>query len=84
MAQLALGRAKAAFGTGDFKEAEQRFREVVRQFPDADVAAEALYWAGVAGYKSTNDPGALKETARQFHDRYTETSWAKKASVWSS
>jgi hypothetical protein len=25
---------------------------------------------------------ALKDTAQQFKNRYQETSWAKKASVW--
>jgi len=82
ISQLALGRAKAAFASGEFAEAERRFREVVDRYPNADAAAEALYWAGVSHYKATGDAGALKETARQFRERYTDTSWAKKASVW--
>jgi TolA-binding protein len=80
--QLALGRAKAAFANGDFAEAERRFRDVVDRYPAPEAAAEALYWAGVSRYKATGDAGALKETARQFRERYTDTSWAKKASVW--
>ena len=43
---------------------------------------EALYWAGVSRYKGTNDPTALKDTARAFTERYQESSWAKKSSVW--
>jgi TolA-binding protein len=82
MAQLALGRAKAPFANGDFAEAERRYREVVDRYPNSEAAAEALYWAGVARYKATGDAGALKETAEQFSGRYTDTSWAKKASVW--
>ena len=81
-AQLALGRAKAAFANGAFAEAEPRFREVVDRYPNSEAAPEALYWAGVSRYKATGDAGALKDTGQQFRERYTETSWAKKASVW--
>ena len=45
-------------------------------------APEALYWAGVSRYKATNDASALTNTAREFASRYTNTTWAKKASVW--
>lgn len=47
------------------------------------MAPEALYWAGVSKYKGTGDPGALQETAAHFKTRFTDSSWAKKASVWS-
>ncbi|MGH9331670.1 MAG: thioredoxin fold domain-containing protein [Vicinamibacterales bacterium] len=82
IAQLVLGLAKSAFARGDFAEAERRFREIVDRYPSTDAAPEALYWAGVARYKATNDPAALAATAAAFRQRYQETSWAKKASVW--
>ena len=82
ISQLDLGRAHAAFANGDFAEAEQQFRELIDRYPSSEAAAEALYWAGVSRYKATGDAAALKETARQFRERYTNTSWAKKASVW--
>jgi hypothetical protein len=82
LAQLSLGLAHSAFKRGDFAEAEQRFRDVVDSYPGTEAAAEALYWAGVSKYKGSGDAAALKETARQFGERYTDTSWAKKASVW--
>jgi hypothetical protein len=47
-----------------------------------DVAAEALYWAGVSKYKATNDPSPLRQADRELKERYPESSWAKKASVW--
>jgi hypothetical protein len=80
--QLELGLGRVAFSRGDFEGAERRFRQVVEDAPNADVAPEALYWAGVARYKATDDAEALKATASAFHDRYRETTWAKKASVW--
>jgi len=54
LAQLKLGYAQHAFKTGDFASAEKRFREVLDEFPKSDVAAEALYWAGVSKYKQRN------------------------------
>jgi len=82
LAQLTLGLAKSAFARGSFAEAEQAYRGIADQFPNTDAGPEALYWAGVSKYKATGDGSALAETARAFSSRYTDTSWAKKASVW--
>jgi len=82
LAQLALGLARSAFARQQFAEAERRYREVVERFPRSDVAPEALYWAGVAHYKATNDATALAQTAEAFVNRYQDSAWAKKASVW--
>ena len=84
LAQLALGLAHSAFARGSFTEAEPLFREVVDQYPNTDAAPEALYWAGVSRYKGSGDGSALADTSRAFSTRYTDTSWAKKASVWKS
>ena len=82
LSQVALGLAKAAFQRGDYAKAERLYREILDRFPSTDAAPEALYWAGVSKYKGTNDASALKETAATFRDRYQDTTWAKKASVW--
>jgi tetratricopeptide (TPR) repeat protein len=82
LAQLKLGYAQYLFKTGRFDEAEKQFREVVDEFPNGDAAAEALYWAGVAKYKGTGDAAALGATAQAFKARYSDTPWAKKASIW--
>jgi len=82
LAQLMLGWARLAFDAGQWAEAERRYREIVDGFPNTDAAAEALYWAGVAPYKATGDPASLKATGLAFKERYKDTPWAKKASVW--
>jgi len=82
LAQFMLGWARLAFDAGQWAEAERRYREIVDGFPNTDAAAEALYWAGVAPYKATGDPASLKATGRAFKERYKDTPWAKKASVW--
>ena len=82
LAQLRLGLAQAAKSRGDWAEAERRYRELADDPAADDVAPEALYWAGVSRYKGTGDPKALAETAEHFKTRFTESPWAKKASVW--
>ena len=82
LAQLMLGRAHMDFKKGNFAEAEKRFREIVEKLPKSEAAPEAMYWAGVSRYKATNDATALKETAKSFSQRYNDSSWAKKASIW--
>jgi len=82
LSQLALGAAKAAFARKDYAAAERLYRDVVNTYPSSDAAPEALYWAGVSKYRATNDPSALGDTAAAFAERYQDTTWAKKASVW--
>ena len=81
-AQLLLGLGHMAFQAERWDEAEKRFQEVVDRFPKSDAAAEALYWAGVSRYKRSHDAAALAETAKAFQSRYTDSTWAKKSSVW--
>jgi uncharacterized protein HemY len=80
--QLALGLGHMAFKRNDYATAERHFRTIVARHPESESAAEAMYWAGVARYKATNDPAALAETTRSFTERHQNTTWAKKASVW--
>ena len=82
LAQLRLGLAHAARARGDWTEAERRYRELADDPGAGDVAPEALYWTGVSKYKGTGDAAALGETATAFKTRFTDTPWAKKASVW--
>src|SRR5262249_36848817 len=82
LAHLQLGYGHFLFKTGKFKEAEQQFRDVCEKVGGTDASAEAMYWAGVARYKASNDAGALKATADAFKDRYQNSIWAKKASIW--
>jgi TolA-binding protein len=84
LSQLALGVAKGAFAAGDYQRAERLFEEVLQAHPRTDAAPEAQYWSGVSRYKATNDASALAATHKKFQERYTDSTWAKKASVWGS
>jgi hypothetical protein len=82
IAQLRVGLGHAAFKRRQWPEAERQFRAVVDEYPATGSAPEALYWSGVSRYKESNDPGALADTARQFTNRYEDSTWAKRSSVW--
>ena len=82
LAQLALGAAHTAFASGDYAAASRMFDDIVSRYPAGDAAAEAQYWAGVSRYKATGDAAALKDTARRFTEKFQDSRWAKKASVW--
>jgi Thioredoxin-like domain len=82
LGQLQLGFGHAQFARKNFADAERQFRDVCERLSGTEAAAEAMYWAGVSRYKATNDASALKATAQAFKDRYKDSIWAKKASVW--
>jgi TolA-binding protein len=82
LSQLALGLAKAAFARNDYASSERLYRDVLERYPNTDAAPEAQYWTGVSKYRATNDPAALKATGDAFRQRYQDSTWAKKASVW--
>jgi len=82
LAELELGLGKLAFEHRNWGEAERHFRTVSREHPGSGVAAEACYWEGVSGYKATDRAEPLVETARVLSEKYPESPWTKKASVW--
>ena len=82
LAQLTLGLGKVSFKQEKYGEAEKHFRAVVENFPSTEAAPEAAYWAGVSGYKASNDAGKLKETHQFLQAKYPASEWARKAMVW--
>jgi hypothetical protein len=82
LAQLQLGAAHIAFAEKRYEDAGRLFGEIVTQHGQNEAAPEAQYWAGVSRYKATNDASALQQTAAAFRERYSSSSWAKKASIW--
>jgi TolA-binding protein len=82
LAQLALGHGHERFAAGQFEAAARQFDEVLQRHGASDAAPEARYWLGVSRYKAAGDAGALVETARDMQQRFSQSAWAKKASVW--
>jgi hypothetical protein len=82
LAQLEMGLARRRFKHQEFGEAAKLFRALCDHAPGAGAGPEACYWAGVAAYKNDADASHLKDTARLLRERYPESEWARKASVW--
>jgi len=79
--QLALGVGHYAYGREAWDEASAAFEEAAAR-GQTEAAPEGVYWAGVSRYKKTHDPAALKATGEALRDKYPQTNWAKKGSVW--
>ena len=82
-AQLEMGLARIAFMHKQWADAEQRYAGIIERYLDTAAAPEAVYWMGVSQYKRTNDHTVLGRVAEQLNQKYPESAWAKKASVWS-
>lgn len=82
LAQLEMGMGRLLFERKDYAAAEQRFHSVCEDHPQAGAAPEACYWAGVSAYKSKNLPQPLHDAAVLLRQRYPESEWTRKASVW--
>jgi hypothetical protein len=50
------------------------------------MAAEAIYWVGVSKYKRASDHtvlGPISKELKELNERFPDSIWTKKASVWS-
>lgn len=81
-AQLEMGLARIAFMHKQWAEAERRYTEVAERYPNTSAAPEAIYWKGVSRYKATNDHSALSAVAEELKEKYQESVWTLKASIW--
>ncbi len=82
LAQLMVGYGRALFLKNKPSDAHQVFREVADRFADTDFAPEAEYWSAVSQYRATADHRFLDELGKVLAEKYPNTSWAKRASVW--
>ena len=82
LASLELGLAKLSFDKLQYQEAEKKFKSVHQNYPQAGAAPEAAYWAGVSAYKATNKPEPLAEAAKFLKEKYPESEWTRKSTVW--
>jgi hypothetical protein len=83
VASLLLGIGKVAFEHDQFNEAVIQFNTLLNGHPKCAAAPEAVYWRGVARYKSSHAAGALKDAYQQLLSEYPESAWAKRAEPYS-
>ena len=80
LAELRFARAQHDFNRGQFLPARDLYAEIMNDFADADVAAEATYWHGIAAFLGGNKDGAaLKKSWLQVRERYPSSTWATRA-----
>ncbi len=81
---LEMGLGRVAFMSKKWDVTERQYAAVAERYPDSAVAPEAIYWRGVSHYKGTNDHIVLGETAQQLRQKFPNSIWTMKASVWLS
>jgi hypothetical protein len=80
--EMALGRLDAM--RKDWAAAERRYADVAERYAGTKVAPEALYWRDVAKYSQSHDAAPLRSVSRELQQRFPDSEWALKASVWGS
>lgn len=83
-AQLMMGLARVATMQKKWDEAERWYAQIVERFGSTKVAPEALYWRDVAKYNQTHDYVPLQSVAKELRERYPDSEWTVKASVWAA
>jgi len=81
---LMLGIGKEKSNSGHYDEAVSYFDELVSKYPKSVEAPEAIYYKGVARFKSTKDIKAMKEAYRQLFAKYRASPWTAKAQPYST
>jgi hypothetical protein len=81
LGQLELDLGYLAANRKDWSTAQRWFAEASKH-ENTDAGPEGLYWEGVSRYSASHDHTILPQITRAFKDKYKNTSWAKRASVW--
>ncbi len=74
--QLRLARALDALRSARFDQAQALFQQVAETEEARELAPEALYWVGIAGYLRDRDHAALRRAWRPLRERFPASSWA--------
>jgi hypothetical protein len=78
-ATILLGIAKTHYDADQFDGCLKALDTIIAQFPKSSSAAEAVFWKGVAGYKSTHDPKPLRQAYDRLAADYPTNKWTQHA-----
>ena len=81
---LMLGIGKEKWYSGHYNEAVSYFDKLASKYPKSEEAPEAIYYRGIARFKSTKDIKAMKEAYRQLYATYPSSPWTRKAQPYST
>jgi len=79
---LLLGMAKFHFDHDRFHEAKELLSRLDAEYGESDAAPEALYLAGVCGYKASHDVTPLKQAYEGLASRFPDNEWTKRAAPY--
>ena len=58
------------------------FEAALRDYPDSDAAAEAVYFMGVSRFKATHDPKNLRAAYETLTAKFPGSEWTKRAAPY--
>ncbi|GAB4273939.1 MAG: hypothetical protein Kow0092_29260 [Deferrisomatales bacterium] len=79
VASLSLAIAKCHFDAQRFGEALEVLDRLLREHPETKAVPEAIYYRGVAAFKHTNDPAALRAAYDRLAADHPSSEWAQRA-----
>jgi tetratricopeptide (TPR) repeat protein len=77
-AQLIAGVGQARLRRKEFDAAAERYEEVVRRFPTARAAPEALYFLAVSKYRASGNASDLLHNWHELEKTYPASEWTVK------
>jgi len=76
---MLLGLGKVRLNAGEYNAAMIPLKSIKETFQKSNAVPEAIYFSGVALYRSTNDPSKLKEVYEELLEDYPDNAWTKRA-----
>lgn len=80
--QIMVSTALADFHLGRLDEAIGEFEQLIDQYPKSEFAPEAEYFLAVSKFRKDGDMTVLSEICTTLTDKYPDSIWAKKGSIW--
>jgi hypothetical protein len=80
MVNLLLGAGQAQLAQKHGPQGLELIERAVREFPDSQLAPEALFWFGVAGYKAKGTKEDLLGPWNQLRQKFPNSEWWTRAS----
>ncbi len=75
---LDIGEANARLRWAEHDRAIALLAAVTARRPDAPLAAEAIYWRGIATYLKTHDSPAMDAVWAEIRERFPDSIWARR------
>jgi len=80
--ELMLATGLADFHLGRLNDAIGEFEQLIEKYPKSEFVPEAEYFLGVSKFKKDGDMTALADICTTLTDKYPDSVWAKKGSIW--